>query len=173
MEDNITVKNYADTIFDKLHDLQEENKDINKLIITDDTEMLNAVEHINLDENDSVVLSNSSYSYTDNSIKRFGILECTYKLIVGKTKKEALNVRDKNLKLLVKTGDILGYENNDDSLTPYEVICADDKTFVVAEIMGDEIDPKLTHTTYDNLYAYSNLSYVNSLKDLHFIKLED
>ena len=67
-------------------------------------------------------------------------------------------------KTLVKTGDILIHEEGEFA-TPYEVIIADERFFVVGETDG-------THTTFDQPMIYSNLPSINTLAELGFQRVE-
>lgn len=73
--------------------------------------------------------------------------------------------------MLVKKGDFVGKDDGDGTLIPFEVICADTSVFVTAPVKLKK-DGKHTTTNYNHLAAYSNMSSINTLEELHFVKLD-
>lgn len=73
--------------------------------------------------------------------------------------------------MLVFKEDAIARKNDDNTLTPYEVVCADENVFVIAPITLNDDDS--CTTDYGELAAYSNERSINTLEDLGFVKLED
>lgn len=78
---------------------------------------------------------------------------------------------NENDNMLVSKEDCLARENGDNTLTPYEVVCADENVFVIAPVSINDDDS--CTTDYEQLEAYSNDKSINSLENLGFIKIED
>ncbi|WP_432748665.1 hypothetical protein [Pectinatus frisingensis] len=82
-------------------------------------------------------------------------------------KKEFENDYELAENMIVSTGDNIARKNDDNTLTPYEVILADTSKFIIVPVNIDG------STGFDNLEAYSNDKTINTLEKLDFIKLED
>ena len=73
--------------------------------------------------------------------------------------------------MIVFKEDAIARKNADNTLTPYEVVCADENVFVIAPISLNA-DNSCT-TDYEKLEAYSNDSTILTLEQMNFIKMED
>ena len=73
--------------------------------------------------------------------------------------------------MLVKKGDLLIREHEDNTATPYEVLLADDEFFCLGMI---EYDPetKETRTSFEYTEIYSNDKSINTLEQLGFAKVK-
>ncbi len=78
---------------------------------------------------------------------------------------------NENDNMLVSKEDCLARDNGDNTLTPYEVVCADENVFVIAPVSLNDDDS--CTTDYQQLEAYSNDKSINSLESLGFIKIDD
>lgn len=73
--------------------------------------------------------------------------------------------------MIVFKEDAIARKNADNTLTPYEVVCADENVFVIAPISLNDDDS--CTTDYEKLEAYSNDKSIMTLEQMNFIKLED
>ena len=70
--------------------------------------------------------------------------------------------------MLVFKEDCIARPSDNDSIQPFEVVCADENVFVIAPIACDKENNAYT-TDYEHLEAYSNDKGINTLEDLGFI----
>lgn len=99
-------------------------------------------------------------------------MECYMNTLEERARIEKVKLKaDENDSILVSKEDCLARDNGDNTLTPYEVVCADENVFVIAPVSLNDDDS--CTTDYQQLEAYSNDKSINSLESLGFIKIDD